>query len=274
MMPRKLQETRMSLFQNHRSYWVFVSEVKRHYRYAYTNNTRQFLSSFLQIAPQSEAIINNGAILYRSQRGHSYQPLTDKEGSAFDEVPCPFTAERMKPLPDKAREGRINPRGIPHLYMSNDKETALAESRPWSRELVSLGYFKINRKLKLVHFTQEKKATKVYLATPPGEEVDSLVWEDINQAFSRPIIRNESAVDYIPTQVLAEAIKSEGYDGIVYKSSLGKGLNIALFDPSLAELVKCSLFEVRKIDYGFEEAASPYYVTQKLNRGIISANKT
>lgn len=264
----------MPLFQSHRSYWVFVSEVKRHYRYIYPNDTRQFLSSFLQMARQSEETINNDTILYRSQIGHSYQPLTDKEGSAFDEVPCPFTPERMKPLPDKAREGRINPKGIPYLYLSNDKDTALAESRPWLGELISLGYFEVNRELKLVHFTQEKKATKVYLATPPKEEVDRLVWEDINQAFSRPVIHNESTVDYIPTQVLAEAIKCEGYDGIVYKSSLGKGLNIALFNPSLAKLVKCFLFEVRKIDYSFEEAANPYYVTKKLDRGIPSPNKT
>ncbi len=72
--------------------------------------------------------------------------------------------------------------------------------------------------------------------------------------------------------MLAEAIKCEGYDGIVYKSSLGKGLNIALFDPSLAKLVKCSLFKVGKIDYSFKEAANPYYVTQKLDRGVTSSN--
>lgn len=36
--------------------------------------------------------------------------------------------------------------------------------------------------------------------------------------------------DYVPTQIIAELIKSLGYDGIAYKSSLANGHNIALFD--------------------------------------------
>ncbi len=224
-----------------------------------TDATRDFLSSFVKTARQYEADIKADAILCRSQRGHSYRPVTDDHGNEVMQEPCPLPATRMKPVKGRACEGRINPKGIPYLYLSNDENTALAEVRPWLHELVSLGYFKVLRDLRLVHFTEETKSTIVYLSTPPHGKIDGIVWRDINRAFSRPVTNDDALADYVPTQLLAEAIKKEGYDGIVYKSLLGKGLNIALFDPDLVRLVKRSLFTTDNIEYCFSEAANPYY---------------
>jgi hypothetical protein len=62
----------------------------------------------------------------------------------------------------------------------------------------------------------------------------------------------------VPTQILAELFKSEGYDGVGYRSSLGPGHNVALFDLDAADLIVCLLFEVKDISFKFEQAGNPY----------------
>jgi hypothetical protein len=67
----------------------------------------------------------------------------------------------------------------------------------------------------------------------------------MEEAFAKPVARDESNSDYIPTQILGEFFKSHGYDGVRYKSLLDPdGLNVALFDPCSAVFVKTSLFTV------------------------------
>ncbi|MBI3448615.1 MAG: RES family NAD+ phosphorylase [Acidobacteria bacterium] len=47
---------------------------------------------------------------------------------------------------------------------------------------------------------------------------------------ARPVLRDEDRREYIPTQLLADMVRSSGYDGIVYPSAMGPGHNIVLFD--------------------------------------------
>ena len=253
----------MPIFENHRSYRQFVSDVRKNFRYVFSDDTITFLCSFREMASHYEASIQKDNIFCRSQIGHSDRPLEDDDGNEIDMIPCAFPPKRMKPLKDKAREGRANPKGIPYLYLSNDRETAIAECRPWVGQYVSLGYFRITQKLKLVHFTQEKTSGKIYLSTPPVEEIDRIVWEDINRAFSTPVLPDDLTSDYVPTQILAEVAKSKGYDGIAYKSRLGGGVNVALFDTELAELTSCDLFIVGKVHYEFRRADNTYYIQNK-----------
>src|SRR3546814_9987253 len=51
--------------------------------------------------------------------------------------------ERMRPLADRATEGRANPKGIPMLYLCSSKDAAMSEVRPWLGSMVSLGHFEI-----------------------------------------------------------------------------------------------------------------------------------
>ena len=63
-----------------------------------------------------------------------------EEGEEVDtyDVPTCFAPNRMKPLVNKAIEGRINPKGIPYLYLSTKKETAMSEVRPWIGAAIAL----------------------------------------------------------------------------------------------------------------------------------------
>ena len=82
---------------------------------------------------------------------------------------------------------------------------------------------------------------------PGPEEKKIAVWRDIDKAFSRPVTQNESTADYVPTQIIAEFFKNNGFDGIAYRSSLDKGHNVVLFDLNVADLINCTLYETTKI---------------------------
>ena len=56
---------------------------------------------------------------------------------------------------------------------------------------------------------------------------------------------------FIPTQI-AELFKSNGFDGVFYKSALSEGLNLALFDLNAAAMVNCFVSSVREIKFSFE----------------------
>lgn len=43
-----------------------------------------------------------------------------------------------------------------------------------------------------------------------------------------------AAIDYIPSQYICEFIKKSGFDGVIYRSSVSDGMNLALFDPAKA----------------------------------------
>src|SRR2546430_9420770 len=86
-------------------------------------------------------LFRSDRVLWRAQLGHGWDTIT-QEDDKF-EVPGPFSPDRMKPLPHSAREGRVNPKGIPCLYLAADRDTAMAEGRPLLGSLGSVGQFKM-----------------------------------------------------------------------------------------------------------------------------------
>ena len=199
-----------------------------------------------------------GSILFRAQIGFRDGNIHDYEGSKVIEA---FESERMKPLPLQAAGGRANPKGVPYLYLSDDEVTSLSELRPQITQHLSLARFTTNRNIKLVdccslvgpnHYTS-------CIFNPPKsqEEIGNAIWSIINIAFTRPVNNNESSSDYIPTQILAELFKTEGFDGVRYKSNLGVGNNFALFDLGLVDLASCTLRKTESINYNFEDCGTP-----------------
>jgi hypothetical protein len=54
--------------------------------------------------------------------GHDWRE--EAQGEEAFEVPTAHPPARMKPLPEKATDGRANSRGIACLYLATKKETA------------------------------------------------------------------------------------------------------------------------------------------------------
>ncbi|MDP5137851.1 RES family NAD+ phosphorylase [Rheinheimera baltica] len=61
-------------------------------------------------------------------------------------------SEMGAPPKGKAASGRINPEGIPYLYLADSPATAIAEVRPWKNAEISVGIFKTTRQVKVVSF--------------------------------------------------------------------------------------------------------------------------
>jgi hypothetical protein len=224
---------------------------------------QNFLETVLATSHERRKKIPSGSIFWRAQQGHG--SCTESHEEIEYDVPAPLEPERMKPLADAAREGRVNPKGIPCLYLATDKDTAMAEVRPWLGLCVSVGQFKTLRDLFVVDCSILHGSERTWhFEEPAPPEREKAVWAAIDHAFSEPVNVDDSTADYSPTQVLAEAFRADGCDGVVYKSLLGKGYNIALFDIASADLVNCFLYEPKTITFTFDEVANPYFIKKHL----------
>jgi len=254
----------MSEFESQNSYSHFEHSVKRKARYVFEEKADKFLRTVLETSEHRKRKLPKDRFLWRAQQGDHWVTVCNDDGEEFEDQQ-PLPPDRMKPLTASAREGRANPKGIPCLYLATDKETAMAEVRPWIASYISVGQFKTLRDLTLVDCSVEHAAgpfAHIYMKEPAPPEREKAVWAAIDYAFSEPASPDDSTADYAPTQILAEAFRNHGYDGIIYKSMLEKGFNVALFDLTAAELVNCFLYKAKSISFHFEEAANPYSVSK------------
>lgn len=255
----------MRQFDSWQSFWTFEQTVKRKNRYFRDAEVENFLQTVLSTTHKRKKGIGKDSYLWRAQLGHDWKKhYQNKE--YFGEIPAPYLPSRMKPLANEAAEGRANPKGIPCLYLATNKETAMAEVRPWMGSLVSVGQFRTMSDIVLIDCSlHHDKNTFYYVEEPPAEERELSVWADINRAFSKPTTNNDRIADYVPTQILSEFFKNNGFDGIIYKSLLGEGMNITLFDLDKAELVNCYLYKAEQISFLFKDAApaDSYFVKKK-----------
>jgi len=256
----------MAEFDSWNSYWIFAQSVKHKARYVFEDKVDKFLRTVLATSKGRKTVLPSGRFLWRAQQGDHWETVC-VDGEEFENQ-GPLPAARMKPLPHSAREGRVNPKGIPCLYLATDKETAMAEVRPWIGSYISVGQFKTLKDLVLVDCSVEhaSRLQHIYLQEPDPATRERAVWAHIDQAFSEPVNPDESSADYAPTQILAEAFRSNGYDGLVYKSLLGKGFNVALFDIDSADIVNCFLYQVKSLSFQFIEAANPYSISKQSER--------
>lgn len=251
----------MSIFKSWLSYHYFEQAVKRKNRYIYDSDVKDFLQTVLETSKSRIEEIKEESILWRSQLGYNWEPYYEGK-EHVDDVPCAFVPERMKPLQNSASEGRANPKGIPYLYLSTDMNTAMAEVRPWIGSYISMAQFKLLKNVRLINCTSEDKGTMIYLKEPEPEKREIVVWKDIDKAFSMPVTSNETTADYAPTQIIAELFKNNGFDGIAYRSSLGKGHNITLFDLNAAVPINCALYESKKVSFDFAQVSNRYFVSK------------
>jgi hypothetical protein len=219
-------------------------------------DAQKFLDALRTACPMRMQTLTAGSLVYRAQIGYN-EDVYEDDGMLFINY-RPFPPERMKPLQGKASEGRANPRGIAYLYLASDKDTAISEVRPWVGAILSVGIFHLPRDLMIVDFSSDN-TRGITAATPDPSRWDKLVFRAIGRAFSHPVAPTNDPIAYIPTQIVAELIKTAGYDGIGFSSSLDSGNCYCLFDLDDAMLQKCEIYEVKKVKFEAEEAGIPYY---------------
>ncbi len=253
-------------FNSWSSYGQFKSKIMHGQRYFYDQEAEQFLSEVLRTSFKRKKVIEKGEIYWRSQMGHDWRSEV-WEGEETGEVPCPHSQKRMIPRRYLASEGRANPKGIPYLYLATNKETAMSELRPWKGSAISVGQFQIKKNLSIINCSLLHDKFIRYIPGPNSKEPDDdkkeeAVWSNIDESFSRPVTPSDDRADYVPTQIISEFFKNNGYDGVEYKSLLGTGCNIALFDIDSAEQINCFLYEAKEISIKFDEIDNPYFVSK------------
>lgn len=232
------------------AFWHFEKEVTLQSRYLRSPQATQFLEAAVATCRHRLRTINAGSIFWRAQIGHRW---TD-DAAAGKRIPLPHPEARMKPWDDRAYEGRLNPKGIPCLYFATNRQAAMSEVRPGIGSIVSVARFKTIRDLVLIDCSISPEPYAVISNDLETDQVERTVWSHIDYAFSRPVVRSDNTAGYAATQVLAEAFKQEGYDGVIYKTAFSEdGHNIAVFDLSCAEFIDAALFRVSKVRFEFEE---------------------
>jgi len=216
-------------FPSWESYWYFAHSVYSEYRYVHGPDVSQFLETVRATASKRILTLQARSLVWRAQLGAGSNTVTHEDedsGMKIDiEEDAPFPPERMKPRSERAPEGRVNPKGIPYLYLSSDRDTSMAEIRPWLQARVSVAEFEIVRNLNLVACYADSADGILYLGDdePSPAEREAAVWHDIDEAFSWPVTPSDDQATYVPTQMLAEVFRQTGYDGVAYRSSCGPG---------------------------------------------------
>lgn len=223
--------------------WEIFKHTVKHYNRFFdieeVNLRERYLYQLRPYILEYERNIAVGSAFYRVREQTENMPC-------FDELDA---YRELSPAPPKfAKTNRMSPAGISYLYLASDKQTAYEECRYKNTEVVVAEYIS-KEELAIIDFSQE-----VFIATKSifSEEYDhDFRWinrflENFVNEITCPVDDNKSdhSYEYVSTQIVAEYIRSLGYDGICFNSSVGSGKSYVFFcGPNM----ECSSDE-----YGFE----------------------
>lgn len=157
------------------------------------------------------------------------------------------------PPPRLAKHGRANPVGIPYLYLASSKATSVAELRPHTGEHASVAEFNLaGLDLKYADLRDPRGH-----ASPLIDDEDLIIrlraglplLERLGVELTRPVQSSGAPYEYIPTQYLCEFIKTCGFDGVLYRSSVSidEGVNVALFNAGITKPLRVEEVAVERV---------------------------
>ncbi|MFL1494105.1 RES family NAD+ phosphorylase [Pseudomonas antarctica] len=133
--------------------------------------------------------------------------------------------------------GRANPAGIPYLYLAQNIDTCINEVRPSNSSCIYVSKFTPTKELSILDLTAPRSMCSV--TSFEEHQLPSVLnllnlLELFSIDLSKPVLPENSNLDYVPTQFLCEFIKSEAnFDGLSFKSSFNSGTNLVVFDASM-----------------------------------------
>ncbi len=210
--------------------WEYFKHITMYYnRYFDVDSSiegrNQLLDKISIIFPVMEENLEKGSIIYRARPMESLQ-------EPFSEMD--FYKEISPAPPQFASNNRMSPQGISYTYLAADTTTCYKECRMKKGDHALLGTFEIRKNLKVLNLSSRKS---LYIKNSIFSEDYNHGLNWINQFIkmfswdiSAPMDSKDKSIEYIPTQIIAEYIRSKGYDGIKFESSVKKGsYNYTLF---------------------------------------------
>lgn len=129
----------------------------------------------------------------------------------------------------------------------------IAEMRPHPGDQLSVAQFRVTAPLRLLNLLHPRRTISPFVVVDECElselRYDLAFLCHLESELSKPILPRVADLEYLPTQYLCEFIKNCGYDGVVFKSSISNGANVALFDDSKVRAEILTQYEVTKLHY-------------------------
>lgn len=163
-----------------------------------------------------------------------------KAGSDFYRVQPSKSNEKFDfirlsvPPHEKATAGRMNPEGIPYLYLSSELETAQNEALKDLKSLHHALHIKNKEPLFVLDLSNLPQKPSIFDFEKYDELHELYFLESFSKEISKPILKNEN-IEYIPTQIVSEYFRHRfkheniSINGILFNSSKSDGKNFALF---------------------------------------------
>ncbi|WP_295958789.1 RES family NAD+ phosphorylase [uncultured Xanthomonas sp.] len=156
-----------------------------------------------------------------------------------------------------AQAGRANPPGLSYLYAASEPETAICEVRPTVGDVVSIGKFRAVKPFKLVDLSDPRAQISPFgldLAALSNVQASMGLLAMLSEDLTKPTPPHKAAYEYLATQYLCELIKTLGYDGVRYRSSLNPGgHNFAFFNVEILRPLEMNpMVEVKGVHLEFE----------------------
>ena len=166
-------------------------------------------------------------------------------------------SERGAPPNHIAKDGRVNPVGISVLYLSNAEKTTLHEVRVTLYDFVTIGTFELQKDIQIINLSKLDQISPSLLTPNEFDLTEYAInlphLKRIALEIAKPL-RNANVLEYLPTQYICDFIRSRGYDGIEYNSTMHKGgVNLAVFEPDVFKCTKTKVCEIYRIDYDHKE---------------------
>lgn len=201
-----------------------------------------WVDDFAELFIELKRTIASGSTFFRARIGSEMNAKRQE---------VPFSLKNMGAPPiDKTRNGRANPVGIPYLYLATNRETSISEVRPWKEAKVSVAEVSIIEPVKIIDITNVPPITSPFENTDLRKAIENrILLSRLSYDLAKPINPNAGEYEYIPTQYLSELIKHLGYEGIKYKSAMGDGCNLVLFNENKVRISNVELIVVDNIVY-------------------------
>lgn len=212
---------------------------------------QQFEQELARLDTGIDASLPAGTILFRARIGVAQRFIRGDGGWSADIICKPYLETEIgAPPPTKATQGRLNRGGVSFLYLATDETTAAAEVRPHPGHHVSIGAFRSLRNIRIADFG----AIDIADFSSSDARLDAFhLGHTISREISLPITPKDRH-KYSVTQLLADIIRRQGYDGIRFPSSVASGANVCVFQPTLfsSEPVAGKVLYVKGLKYETE----------------------
>lgn len=163
----------------------------------------------------------------------------------------------LMPPVEKAKGGRMNPEGIPYLYLGLDLATTIKEVYGEPTRLIYTGTFLSKKCLDVVDFTSIPEFPSIFQLSKK-QDLQALVFLKyfLKSISERQKDEDFDSVNYIPTQTVSEYIKSyvttprqTKLNGMLFNSAENKGgINLVLFFKDNLEAKKyLNLVDIQKL---------------------------